>query len=130
MKTPTGHAGTGAIQNHSLGADYPFTIVGIDTDVTIHQKRHFYRATLLTTGQTWPTRETYEEAHADIALMKLTREITKNCAESTPYRMGYITYTSGSRTGNPYTANESDYGMFGKGHYDALRLAGLEEATS
>jgi hypothetical protein len=129
QRTPTGHASTGGIQQHSLGADYPFLIIGVDTPETAKTTHHLYRAVHLTSGYTSPTRDTYEAAQADIARMKLADEVRINCSKYTAYRLGYIHYTSGARTGNPFTRNATDYGLFGKGAYDAVRLASLTEAT-
>lgn len=55
---PQGHAGRGGIQKHSLGNDYPWTVVGYGDGT--------WAAENVVTGRSYPRRGFYAEAQADI----------------------------------------------------------------
>lgn len=58
VNEPIGHAGTGGIQRHSLGDEYPWTVVGYGDGTWAGEN--------LTTGTKLHKRRTYKEAEEDV----------------------------------------------------------------
>ena len=117
------HIGTGGLQAHSIGASYPWTIVGTD----IEHELHWYAWNTIT-GERGETHKHFEQAQTYIALQKLGKAITKKAKTDHAYRIGYIAYTSNCIHGNPFQVSTPSYGAFSDGVHDARAFQILREA--
>lgn len=74
QKRIVGHAAKGGIQNHSLGEDYPLTIVG--TQAHADAPTEWYVMNCVT-GKKGFTRRTYVECQLDITQIKIRNMMHK-----------------------------------------------------
>lgn len=121
----TGHAGTGGLQRHSLGDDYPFCVIGREDDPATG--KHQYQAVNLVGGFRGKVHKTYEECQTEIEWQKCATLIRDKCLTEPAFRLGYICRNAGFKTGNLFHPESPEYGQFGHGFYEATRLASLAE---
>lgn len=128
----TGHGvNTGGLQQHSLGEDYPFIVVGTGT------KGHWYVLNGVT-GDKSPICTNYRDAQTFVEYGKLLRRI-KSCIEQADNTQEAIAYCKGyayayapvsAKTGNPYQYPSTEYNLFGKGFADGIALRSMEESLT